>query len=567
MDIENSHHDFEADIGPFDIDSADPRMAPVTMTPICLSQPPTLNLDYSTSVYSTGRSSTASSFFSGASTSGCNSSTACSASTAASECSSRRESVAQFEESHYLAPAVSPSPANRQRSLADYDQSLALSYPATQLSYQGPTVVMPLDSQRYEYRENQINIGHDDILRTDLFMDSHTDLPEPCMGLQDFNSQTTEPAFTLRDPTYTSFDETRSSLDNAPNQYISDEHTDDIPMIPSLAPPFEEDTSSHSSYVPWPSPPLTANNDFGLSVRENMDHRRSYYNRIKSRTQRKEQKRLQTLGETRIPVGIVARQENKLHKCAHCPERFVRQEHRDRHKLIHPEEEAKQKLYFCPMRKIGCNTTIRNRRDNMKAHIIKTHFTPSEKKPTMKINIRVTMKKMYEDHKQGLQQGAWAEHFDKGGNVATPADVWEQIRGIDLRFPRLLDNLMTIHDMQKHKGGDPTKPTRFWTMIGWSILEAQSIRIRDIAPEMEYPDDATLSQVDPRMKALNEGSLSIEDAEYLGVDMLTSQEMGLRECDPRWKHFDAGQMSIEDAERHAVRHLMPAKKRRYGARL
>ena len=562
MDIENSHHDFEVGVEPFSTGPPNLLMDPIALTPLYLSHPPQLSPDHSANAYSSGRSSTSSSFFSGDSTPAYNSSTVYSASTAASECSSRRESIAHLEQACSLTSPANLSPTSRPGIFSECNQAFNLTCPATQLSYEGSTMSMQDTGSISGYRHNQLNIGADTNLQMHMFV-GDGDLAKAELDLPSYEPEGSHPPLFLRNPTYSAFDESQSPLENASTQRIADKCLEDPSAIRSLAPPFEEGSSLSSSYALWRSPPAANDTCLGVRVTEAL-RRQSCDPRSKTRTQKKGQKRLRTSENGRFPMEVVAKSTTMPHECFHCPRRFVRQEHRDRHRKTHEP----QIPLPCPI----CKRTISgDRPDNLKSHIVNTHFTPSEKEKSDNTNIRITMKELFQQHQQGTHRDKWTEYFNKGGNAMTPEDIWARIRRVDKdRWECLVNNNMTIHDKQETKSGKPLKPlkpTRYWTMIGWSILEARSIRIKDIAPDCECSADTTLYVFDPRVKALHDGSLSIQDAEHLGVDMLTSCDMGLRHCDPRWIAFDSGHMSLEDAERHGVRHLMPAKRRRFGSKL
>ena len=121
-----------------------------------------------------------------------------------------------------------------------------------------------------------------------------------------------------------------------------------------------------------------------------------------------------------------------------------------------------------------------------------------------------------------------------------------------------------------------------WKMLGYSILETQIIKVKDIVSkcrtlpqqwEGQGSDDTTLKEFDFRWKMLLEGTMDYatamakghkmkelerHDRGLLGVTMAESEEMGLKNADPRWLMLRSGKMTIEDSTILGVNHLNPA---------
>lgn len=242
---------------------------------------------------------------------------------------------------------------------------------------------------------------------------------------------------------------------------------------------------------------------------------------------------------------IVPRERHKDKKCGVCGHRFRRPEHLARHLETH----VKEKLWFCPL----CPTGIEgNRRDNLKAHIKNTHLTPTEKSSKDKTNVRVTMRDFYENHALPDRRVFWIRYFlkDPHATSACPMsdiDLWRQQLLFHEWFRTLLSNELTIHDCPRTKDGRAKrKPHRMWTMIGWSIQEAQNVLIRDIDPDYKGDPETTIWDVDPRRKALLARELRLEDRKHLGTDMLGTQAMGLEDLDPAWIALKEGRLSPEE---------------------
>ena len=134
------------------------------------------------------------------------------------------------------------------------------------------------------------------------------------------------------------------------------------------------------------------------------------------------------------------------------------------------------------------------------------------------------------------------------------------LKSEDARWNQLLEGGIRFGDTE----------TGYWKMLGYSIKETQDIKVKDLVPEWEGPDDTTLKKFDPRWKKLLDGDMTFEQAMergrwmpegekegLLGVDMMTSKAMGLQEVDPRWKKLLDGTMSLETSDKLGVRHHNP----------
>jgi len=280
------------------------------------------------------------------------------------------------------------------------------------------------------------------------------------------------------------------------------------------------------------------------------DERPSYSPRIKGRRPQK----------TSITRGSPEKSRNDGQSvCKYCPlkepigkHRYAcnRPEHLRRHiEALHPEFEAEhgyhKKEYPCKFadcidKKKGRRKVI-PRGDNYKTHYTKTHFSYGNTEKSGK-NVRKSMKMSIE----------------------------EGLRDVDARWILMLAGKMKVGEDVKSIGdGKPGQCfLSVWKMIGYSIKETREIRVKDIAPDWQGPDDTTLEKFDCRWKALKDGKLDYEQAMsvgtnmletpkqgLLGVDMLESKEMGLVDKDPRWKQLLSGRMSIEDSEKLGVKQL------------
>lgn len=179
-----------------------------------------------------------------------------------------------------------------------------------------------------------------------------------------------------------------------------------------------------------------------------------------------------------------------------------------------------------------CERKIKDRPDNMRAHLQTTHFNYGKTERGGK-NRRFSMKDSME----------------------------MRLKSEDSRWTLLLEGGIEFGDTK----------TGHWKMLGYSIKETENIRVKDLVPEWEGSDETTLKDFDPRWKKLLEGNMTFEQAMergrwmpeeekegLLGVDMVTSKEMGLEDVDPRWRKLLEGGMSIETSERLGVKHFNPA---------
>ncbi|MDI1487688.1 MAG: hypothetical protein OHK93_006959 [Ramalina farinacea] len=242
---------------------------------------------------------------------------------------------------------------------------------------------------------------------------------------------------------------------------------------------------------------------------------------------------------------IVPRERHKDRKCERCNARFKRPEHAARHQSKHD----KKYFWFCPICSKG---VVGNRRDNLKAHMEKTHLTPTEKTSTEKTNARITMRDFYETRPTPERRVLWIRYFLKDYHVSSSYvisddDLWRQQLLFHENFQKLLRNQMTIHDCDTTKDGQPKgKPHMMWTMIGWSIQEAQHVLVKDIDPDWKGDPKNTIWDFDPRHKALLARELRLEHRKHLGTDMLGTQAMGLEDLDPAWIALKEGRLSPEE---------------------
>ena len=241
---------------------------------------------------------------------------------------------------------------------------------------------------------------------------------------------------------------------------------------------------------------------------------------------------------TRLVVGS----SDKKHPCTECNEqglnvRFVRPEHLVRHKKSHHEGDNTIwhacRVHDC-VDKTGKHKEIKARHDNLAPHYNNTHFSWGNSATSGK-NRRISLK---ESHEIGLID-------------------------LDSRWVRFLEGNI------KWDGN----PKGEWKMLGYSILETQSIRVKDIVSTWEGPEATTLKEFDFRWKMLLEGTMDFDtamadghkmkelerrDRGLLGVSMKESEEMGLKNVDPRWIKLRSGEMTVKESEVLGVNHLNPA---------
>ena len=229
-----------------------------------------------------------------------------------------------------------------------------------------------------------------------------------------------------------------------------------------------------------------------------------------------------------IIPGRGSRSMNNCHDCCYA---CTRAEHLKRHQASGKHNKSPF-IYYCKFEddctdKEGGPRRIIARNDNYKAHYTKTHFTYGATEKSGK-NIRFSMKR----------------------------SIKEGLRDMDYRWALLLAGQMRdIHD---------TKGT--WKMLGYSILETREKKVKDIIEEWEDSDERTLAAFDPRWYALNNGTMTYEQAMsvgknmeetpaqgLLGVTMVQTEAMGIRLLDPRWLMLESGEMSIEDSETLGVK--------------
>ena len=221
-----------------------------------------------------------------------------------------------------------------------------------------------------------------------------------------------------------------------------------------------------------------------------------------------------------------------------CSYACNRREHLHRHVLAkHTEFPEPYECAFpdCIDKKTGKRRIIMARNDNFKAHYTRTHFSYGTTEKSGK-NRRKSMKVSFEN---GLRES-------------------------DNRWTRMLAGKLTM---------DPNIKgfLSVWKMMGYSIRETREIRVKDVAPDWQGPDETTLEAFDPRWKALKNGTLDYEQAMSVGIDMAETaqqgllgvtmsetKEMGIDHLDVRWNLLLSGEMSIEDSEKLGVKHENPA---------
>ena len=227
------------------------------------------------------------------------------------------------------------------------------------------------------------------------------------------------------------------------------------------------------------------------------------------------------------PISVISGKGSSnriIFPCPKCPYAPNRNERLERHMRTHEKKEARTP-HKCEI----CTKEFHDRPDNLKAHMKSTHFKYGVSEKGAK-NPRYTMK------------------YSMETNTRMWDDRWTQLLNGELRF------------------GD-TKD-RSWKMLGYSIKETEVIKVKDLVPEWEGPDETTLKKFDPRWNKLLEGDMTFEQAMeigykmpetekegILGVDMMTSKEMGLQELDPRWKRLFGGSMSVEESAKLGVKEL------------
>ena len=227
----------------------------------------------------------------------------------------------------------------------------------------------------------------------------------------------------------------------------------------------------------------------------------------------------------------------KRNICERCTYSCNRPEHLQRH--IASKHDLAPKLYCCGFK--GCKDkdnkrkVIKGRNDNFKAHYNKTHFSYGMAEKTGK-NKRKSMKK-------SLQRGLTKEDYR-----------WSMMLAGKMTMDEKIDDNLNV-----------------WKMIGFSIKETQELRVKDKFPEWQGPEHTTLDALEPRWKALRDGTLTYEQAMSRGADMketpkqgllgVTMEEtraMGIAQLDPRWKMWHSGKMSVEDSEMLGVKDLNDA---------
>lgn len=226
---------------------------------------------------------------------------------------------------------------------------------------------------------------------------------------------------------------------------------------------------------------------------------------------------------------VVERQRNNGHRCPECGVWFRRPEHLKRHvrKHLSIEQTVLLPCCFAP----DCNQRIKDRQDNLRAHLNSTHFKYGK-----------------------TERGGKNRRYSMRDTMALG------LRNEDPRWTLLLEGRIRFGDTENG----------YWKMLGYSIKETQEIRVKDLIPEWDGPEEMTFQQFDPRWKKLLEGDMTFEQAMekgawmqeadsegLLGVDMKTSEMMGLKKLDPRWRKLLEGGMNVETSDKLGVSHLNP----------
>ncbi len=247
--------------------------------------------------------------------------------------------------------------------------------------------------------------------------------------------------------------------------------------------------------------------------------------------------------ERQFPIIVDTERDNKC-ACEMCPKKFKRPEHLKRHEeSTHKGAHTTQHCCIIP----ACGRQIKARSDNLTQHLTKTHFRYGKTEHSGK-NRRISMQESCEK------------------------DLWKY----DSRWMELLEGRMDFGD------ADTPAVDRCWKMLGYSILDTENLRIKDLALEWDGPDDMTLKQLDPRWKLLLNGTMTFDQAMdkgwkmseseaegVLGVNMLTTEEMGLKDLDPRWALLLSGNMDYKMAEKLGVEdywNAVPANRRQSSKR-
>ena len=230
--------------------------------------------------------------------------------------------------------------------------------------------------------------------------------------------------------------------------------------------------------------------------------------------------------------------KHKSHQCQICDYACNRPEHLRRHEQSkHMKEKTEMHpcaFAGCVDRKTGKHRQIIARFDNLKAHYTKTHFKYGSTEKGGK-NERKSMKAAYE---MGLNLFDHRWHLLLEGKMNVDVEI---------------DNFLHV-----------------WKMLGYSILETRDTKVKDVVPDWQGPEDATLQKFDPRWTALWEGTLTLEKAidtgtnmketyeqGLLGVTMAETEWMGIKHLDPRWTALLSGRMSLEQSEKLGVKQSNP----------
>ena len=334
-----------------------------------------------------------------------------------------------------------------------------------------------------------------------------------------------------------------------------------------------------------------------------------YRPRIEVRLQRRKQRKQnhKQRGERNLKDG-----EDMITKkiqCQHCGQKCNRSEHLTRHQRS--RHNLNPKKHLCKFTdckdKDEKRKSILERMDNYKVHYNNTHFSYGSTEKSGK-NKRYSMKRSIEEDLR--------EYDDRwtcllaGGMTVGPGNVF--VKGLDTAMDNkaLHDTFATFGNILSCKvaqdGSGHSKGFGFvhyetaegaikaigtvkgvdvkglmqvkgpitvrgllstWKMIGYSIRETRDLKVKDIAPEWQGPEeDPTLEVFDPRWKAIKKGTLTYEQAMsvgqhmkettaqgVLGVTMEETAQMGIRSLDVRWQHLNNGRMSVEDAEKLGVK--------------
>ncbi|KAL9103864.1 MAG: hypothetical protein Q9163_001142 [Psora crenata] len=533
-------------------------LASLSATPASTSPRPSLGLDQTPPQHLSGQSS-ASSPYEYSSASGFP--TPYSASNSASTCSSRRDSMIYLDNpQHYVLPAaVSPSPQNQnQQTLVAHQCFLPSSFPNTKYPCLEPAIFAQQYRQACSYRRGPMTVDASAAQWTLVDTAALAGLvPRKGAVESSMSEHLNLDLYSVPERAFLSSEighaQVQQPTDSSGIQNPNDANDQECSSPLSLNGP-----SKYRSRSASPNPKL-----LNAMATQSKCGRKRRGNRISKSRRSTESCTVRDAGaywvEEKGPIRV---EKAKANLCLQCPEPryFARPEHFNRHMGTHNRDAP---VVTCPL----CETPIKLRKDNLKAHVMKTHFKPCDKRMTEKMNARWTIKDLFELFQNPLSQHKrvlWMDFFHKRVTTGSPQEIWQLVRVMDTRVGRLLTNEMTVHDREHLRYDKPEectgKLTKFWTMLGWSIAETKKIRVKEVAPDWEGPEQTTLWDLDPRRKALEDGTMKVEDAHFLGISIFESRELGLEHADPRWRALCNGQTIFGDLERHEVKHPNPRRK-------